>query len=297
MACACAPESVREPARNRADELEAAYAYCGQIARGHYENFTIASWLMPRAMRRHMHAIYAYARLADDLADEERDRAKLDQMERDLEEAYNGRPRGPLFLALADTARRYDIPPQPFLDLLRAFRSDIDFKGFETLDELLEYARYSANPVGRLVLFLFGYRDEQRQQLSDLICSGLQLANFWQDVAIDLEKGRVYIPRADLRRFGVEIEELKRGALTPKFQALMRNEIGLTREMLLKGAELHRLVAGGLRRDVLMFAGGGLAILRAIERVEYDVFKRRPALNKLDYVTLGWRALCGRLAP
>ena len=297
MAYAAAQQTARDPGPDRTGEIEAAYAYCGRVARAHYENFTIASWLMPSAMRPHMHAIYAYARAADDFADEERDLAKLDQMERDLERAYDGHPRGPLFVALADTARRYDIPREPFLDLLRAFRTDIDFKGFETIDELLEYARYSANPVGQLVLFLFGYRDAQRRRLSDLICSGLQLANFWQDIALDLEKGRVYIPRADLRRFGVAVEELRRGAVTPKFQALMRGEISLTREMLLEGAELHRLVGGGLRRDVLMFAGGGLAILRAIERAGYDVFRRRPTLSKLDYVKLGWRALGGRLKP
>jgi squalene synthase HpnC len=295
MASASAPRCARELTSSGASELADAYAYCARIARGHYENFTIASWLMPAAMRPHMYAIYAYARAADDFADEEHDLAKLDQMERDLQAAYAGQPRGPLFIALADTARRYDIPPKPFLDLLRAFRTDIDFKGFETIDDLLGYARYSANPVGHLVLYLFGHRDAERQRLSDLICSGLQLANFWQDVAIDLEKGRVYIPRADLRRFGVEVEELRRGLVTPKFEALMRLEIARTREMLLNGAELHRLVAGGLKRDVLMFAGGGLAILRAIERVSYDVFKHRPTLTKLDYVRLGWRALSGRV--
>jgi squalene synthase HpnC len=295
MALVSAPRWFHEPGQSSAGELAAAYAYCARIARAHYENFTIASWLMPSAMRPHMHAIYAYARAADDLADEERDLAKLDQMEADLHAAYNGQPRGPLFVALADTARRYDIPRQPFLDLLRAFRTDVNFKGFETIGELLEYARYSANPVGRLVLFLFGYRDAERQRLSDLVCSGLQLANFWQDIRIDLEKGRVYIPRADLKRFGVEIKELKRGLVTPQFQALMRSEIHLTREMLLKGAELHRLVGRGLKRDILMFAGGGLAILRAIERVGFDVFRRRPTLSKLDYVKLGWYALSGRL--
>ncbi|HEY2107061.1 MAG TPA: squalene/phytoene synthase family protein, partial [Candidatus Binataceae bacterium] len=171
--------------------LHQAYEFCGRLARSHYENFTIASWLMPREMRRHMYAIYAYARIADDFADEEHDLSKLDRWEQELDLAYAGSPRHPVFVALADTVRRFDIPRQPFSDLLQAFRSDVDFKGFETMDDLLGYARYSANPVGRLVLYLFGFGDARRQELSDRICSGLQLANFWQDIAVDLTKGRV----------------------------------------------------------------------------------------------------------
>src|SRR5271156_814470 len=193
-----------------AHALDEAYAYCARLARSHYENFTIASWLMPRAMRPHMHAIYAYARIADDFADEEHDLAKLDAWERELDLAYAGTPRHPVFVALADTAARFDIPREPFADLLRAFRSDVDFKGFDTIEDVLGYCRHSANPVGRLVLYLFGYRDPERQLLADRICSGLQLANFWQDVAIDRAKGRIYIPRRDMERFGYSVEELDR---------------------------------------------------------------------------------------
>jgi squalene synthase HpnC len=273
-----------------------AYAWCGQLARSHYENFTIASWLMPRAMRPHMHAIYAYARIADDFADEEHDLGKLDQWERELELAYAGAPRHPVFVALADTVRRFDIPRQPFLDLLRAFRSDVDFRGFETINDLLGYSRCSAEPVGRLVLYLFGYRDAERQRLSDQVCSGLQLANFWQDIAIDFAKGRIYLPRADLREFGYSAGDLSRAFVDEHFVSLMRHEVGLARAMLRRGAELHRLVDRRLCRDVLMFAGGGLAILNAIERAGYDVFRRRPKLGKLDYLRVGWRALSGRLA-
>lgn len=273
-----------------------AYEYCARLAKSHYENFTIASWLMPREMRPPMHAIYAYARMADDFADEEHDLGKLDEWERQLDLCYAGTPHHPVFVALADTVRRYDIPRQPLADLLTAFRSDVNFAGFETLDDILSrYTRYSANPVGRLVLYLFGYRDPERQQLSDLLCSGLQLANFWQDVAIDLGKGRVYIPRADLRRFGVTLEDLERRAATPGFIDLMRHEVGVARDLLRRGAELHRKVDRRLSRDLLMFAGGGLAILRAIERVDYDVFNRRPELTKFDYLRLGWNALGGRL--
>jgi squalene synthase HpnC len=292
------PEAAIAAVSNAHNQIDAksAYEYCARLAKSHYENFTIASWLMPREMRPAMHAIYAYARMADDFADEEHDLGKLDQWERELDLCYEGTPRHPVFVALADTVRRYDIPREPFADLLIAFRSDLDFRGFETLDEILAtYTRYSANPVGRLVLYLFGYRDTERRLLSDLVCSGLQLANFWQDVAIDLEKNRIYFPREDLGKFGVRREDLEKRIATPQFLALMRHEISVARDMLHRGAELHRLVDRRLSRDILMFAGGGLAILNAIERVGYDVFNRRPKLTKLDYFELGLNALRGRL--
>lgn len=275
--------------------LAEAYAYCTRLARAHYENFTIASWLMPRSMRPHMHAIYAYARIADDFADEERSLAKLDAWEHELDLAYSGTPRHPVMVALAETVRCYDIPREPFADLIKAFRTDVDFRGFDTIDDLLGYARYSANPVGRIVLYLFGYRDAERQRLSDLICSGLQLANFWQDIAVDSGKGRIYLPRNDLERFGVKADDLREGRMTAEFDALMKHEVGGAREMLVRGAELQRLVDRRLRRDILMFAGGGLAILRAIERIGYDVFRQRPKLSRTDYVKLGWYALGGRV--
>ena len=279
-----------------AANLAQAYAWCGRLAKSHYENFTIASWLMPRAMRPHMHAIYAYARIADDFADEAKSLAKLDEWECELDAAYAGTPRHPVFVALAHTARRFDIPREPFADLLRAFRFDINFSGFDTIDDLLGYARYSANPVGRLVLYLFGYRDPERQRLSDLVCSGLQLANFWQDVAIDFANGRIYFPRRDLVRFAVTPADLRDRHVTPGFVALMQHEIVFARDLLVRGAELGCLVDRRLQRDILMFAGGGLAILRAIEKIDYDVFNRRPKLGKLNYLNLGWNAIRGRLS-
>ncbi len=293
------PANVESASRDEASaggiSLEAAYEFCTRLARSHYENFTVASWLMPAAMRRHMYAIYAYARMADDFADEDRDLAKLDAWERELDLAYAGAPHHPVFVALADTVRRFEIPREPFADLLVAFRSDVNFKGFDTIDDLLGYARYSANPVGRLVLYLFGYRDPERQRLSDLICSGLQLANFWQDVAIDLDKGRIYLPRHDMARFAVTAADLNRRVADEKFKALLKHEVEVARAMLAEGSALHRLVDRRLRRDILMFAGGGLAILRAIEAVGYDVFARRPKLSKGDYLKLGWNAFRGRL--
>jgi squalene synthase HpnC len=276
-------------------DLAASYEFCARLAKAHYENFTVASWLMPRAMRPHMYAIYAYARMADDFADEHRDLAMLDDWERQLDEAYAGTARHPVFVALADTVRRFDIPREPFKDLLTAFRSDVEFKGFETLEDLLGYAHYSANPVGRLVLYLFGYRDDERQRLSDLVCTGLQLANFWQDVAVDFGKERIYIPRRDMERFGVTVDDLAAHSYSAKFVELMRCEVTVARAMLIDGGELHRRVDKRLSRDIVMFAGGGLAILRAIERIEYDVFRRRPELTKTDYIKLGWNALRGRL--
>jgi phytoene/squalene synthetase len=172
----------------------------------------------------------------------------------------------------------------------------LNFKGFDTIEDLLQYARFSANPIGRLVLYLFGYRDPARQQLSDLVCSGLQLANFWQDIAIDLRKGRIYVPRRDMERFGVIAADLRAGLVNSKFVALMEYEVRYARDLLERGAALHRMVDRSLRRDLLIFAGGGLAILRAIEGVGYDVFNRRPTLAKLDYLRLGWNALRGHLA-
>ena len=276
-------------------DLGASYEFCARLAKSHYENFTIASWLMPREMRPHMFAIYAYARMADDFADEHHDLAMLDDWERELDAAYAGTPHHPVFIALADTVRRFDIPREPFKDLLTAFRSDVDFKGFDTLDDLLVYARYSANPVGRLVLYLFSYRDGERQHLSDLVCSGLQLANFWQDVAVDLDKGRIYLPRHDMERCGVTAADLAAHTSSREFLDLMRHEVGVARAMLTEGGELYRRVDKRLRRDILMFAGGGLAILRSIERIDYDVFRQRPELSKVDYLKLGWNALRGRL--
>src|SRR5215469_6845460 len=226
-ACAAGPDETGQAQVS----LEQAYEFCAHLARSHYENFTIASWLMPRAMRPHMYAIYAYARIADDFADEEHDLAKLDGWERELDLAYAGAPRHPVFVALADTVRRFDIPRQPFADLLRAFRSDLQFNGFEAIEDLLSYSRYSANPVGRLVLYLFGYRDPERQRLSDLICSGLQLANFWQDVAIDLQNGRIYLPRRDMAQFDVSAEDLASGAVNGKFMALLKHEVTGARAM------------------------------------------------------------------
>ena len=265
--------------------VDAAYRHCWRIARSHYENFTVGSWLLPRRLRRHIAAIYAFARTADDIADEgaidapER-LARLDAWEHQLEECYRGRRLHPIFVALGDTADRFELPIDPFRKLLRAFRADAEFKPFDTFDTLLEYCRCSADPVGHLILYLFGYRDPGRQQLADQICTGLQLANFWQDIAIDAAKGRVYVPLEDLARFGCSADDVKTGVCSPAVRELMRFEVDRARGMLTRGLELAAHVDRRLAREVCLFAWGGLAILRAIEAVDYDVFTRRPTLSK-----------------
>ena len=280
-------------------ELAAAYRHCWQIATAHYENFTLGSWLLPRHLRRHIAAIYAFARTADDIADEGNVEpalrlARLQQWEHELDECYQGRTSDPIFTALRDTVQEFDIPIEPFQKLLQAFRSDVEFRPFPTFAALRDYCRRSADPVGHLILYLFGYRDAQRQQLADQICTGLQLANFWQDVAIDAAKGRVYVPAEDLTRFGCSAAELARAAPTPAIRDLMAFEVDRARAMLTAGLALTALVERYLAREVWLFASGGLGILRAIEAVDYDVVTRRPTVSKRTKVGLVLRTLVGR---
>jgi len=284
------------PARRTGAELEEAYRHCWQIATAHYENFTLGSWLLPRRLRRHIAAIYAFARTADDFADEgelpssER-LARLDAWERELEACYLGTTAHPIFVALGDTVQRFAVPIDPFRKLLRAFRADVGFQPFETFEALRDYCRCSADPVGHLILNLFGYRDTERQQLADQICTGLQLANFWQDLGIDAAKGRVYVPLEDLRRFGCTSEALTRDRMSSELRRLMAFQVDRARTLLRAGVQLSELVEPPLGREVRLFAWGGLAILRAIEAVDYDVFSRRPTLSKRVKAGLVFRAL------
>lgn len=262
-----------------------AYRHCWHIATTHYENFTVGSWLLPRQLRRHIAAIYAFARTADDFADEgdlpapER-LAKLDAWEQALDACSQGRATEPIFIALQHTIRHFDLPSEPFHDLLRAFRRDVAFEPFANFAALRAYCRCSADPVGRLILYLFGYRDAHRQHLADQICTGLQLANFLQDVAVDAAHGRVYVPLDELARFGCAPADLLRGACTDSIRRLLAFELERARSLLQDGLRLAALVDPRLAREVRLFAGGGLAILRAIEAVDYDVFTRRPAVSK-----------------
>lgn len=276
--------------------LEAAYRICWQIACSHYENFPIGSRLLPRPLRKHLAAIYAFARIADDYADEgsrsPSERLQLlDEWERHLETAYEGRAELPVFVALADTVRRFSIPPEPFRALLAAFRYDACFQPFPTFDALRHYCAHSADPVGHLVLYLFGYRDERRQALASEICTGLQLTNFWQDVAIDAAKGRLYLPLDELARFGVEQEQILQGRFTEQVRALLAHQVHRTRQFFQRGVALADAVDPRLAREVRLFVLGGMEILRQVERQGYDVFARRPALSAWDRVRIFARAL------
>src|SRR6266576_2389082 len=217
-----------------APSLDEARSYCARLSQTHYENFSVASWFLPGRLRQHFFNVYAYCRIADDLGDEVGDSAVslqlLDQWEGELNACYDGHPRHPVFVALVETVRMFEIPKQEFADLLTAFRQDQTILRYETFVDLLGYCSYSANPVGHLVLYLCGYKDDERQRLSDYTCTALQLANFWQDVSADYAKSRIYLPLEDLRRFGVSEEEIRAARNTSAFREMMRFEVDRARE-------------------------------------------------------------------
>jgi phytoene synthase len=273
--------------------LDAAYAECARIARTHYENFPIGSLLLPRRLRRDLAAVYAFARGADDLADEGDDAgrvARLDAWEAKLLAcaAHPEAAEDPVFRALGHTIAVHRLPLEPFRDLLVAFRRDAagDTATMPTWADVLAYCRCSANPVGRIVLALFGHRDAERQARSDDVCTALQLTNFWQDVRGDLARRRVYLPEEDLDRFPASRAALAAGRVNEDFRQLLAFEIERTRGLFARGLGLADLVDGRLRREVRLFARGGLAILDRIEAVGYDVFARRPTLGRGDFVRL-----------
>jgi len=273
--------------------VEEAFALCEARVRSHYENFPVGL-LVPRDKRRYVHALYAFMRAADDFADEpayEGFRAeKLDQWEARLHAAYAGEAADPIFIALRETVARLDIPKVLLLDLLSAFRQDTVKQRYETWEELLDYCRRSANPVGRLVLLVFGERDPALVPLSDAICTGLQLANHWQDLAIDLRRGRLYVPAELRQRFEVKEWDLNAGKVTPAFRALMQELLARTRERFTFGRPLCDRVGRGLRFEMRLTWLGGSSILDHIEQVDYDVFRRRPHHGALGKVGLAWRA-------
>ena len=264
--------------------LAAARAYCAHVAKSHYENFTVASLLLPRRLVRHFNAVYAYCRWSDDLADETAGGAEalalIAWWRNELLACYDGTPRHPVMIALRETIRRFDIPPRPFLDLLVAFEQDQHVKRYDTFDQLRAYCRNSADPVGRLVLYLFECCDAERAALADEVCTGLQLANFWQDVARDYAIGRVYLPAEDCARFGYTDDDLAANHCTPAFRDLMQFEVERARGYFDRGAALLPLLPHAARVDVDLFIRGGRAILRAIERGGYDVWTRRPEVSK-----------------
>jgi len=282
-----------------APSLGESRAYCERLARSHYENFSVASWFLPARLRQHFFNVYAYCRISDDLGDEVGNPAAslllLDQWQKELEACYVGSPRHPVFIALGDTVRTFDIPQHEFSDLLTAFRQDQTVTRYETFDDLLGYCLNSANPVGHLVLYLCGYRDAERQKLSDYTCTALQLANFWQDVSVDYAKGRVYLPLESLRRFGVTENDLASNRNTPAFCEMMRFEVQRAREWFARGWPLVGKVDKELAIDLELFTRGGQEILKAIEKQGYAVLGRRPAISKPRKLMLVARAALGKL--
>jgi squalene synthase HpnC len=285
------PASAPSPAQAR--------EYCRRLARSHYENFSVATWFLPGRLRQHFCNVYAYCRISDDLGDEVGDTgdalALLDQWEAELNACYDGHPKHPVFVALAETVETFKIPKHEFSDLLRAFRQDQTVTRYESFDDLLGYCRYSANPVGHLVLYLCGYNDAERQQLSDFTCSALQLANFWQDVSVDYAKGRIYLPIESLRRFGVSEEDIASNRNTQAFREMMRVEVERARQWFRRGLPLVERVDRELAIDLELFSRGGQEILNSIERQNFAVLGQRPAISKSRKLALVARAALGKL--
>jgi squalene synthase HpnC/squalene synthase HpnD len=277
-------------------DISQARSYCARLTRSHYENFTVASALLPRRLLPHFFPVYAYCRWADDLGDETGGGDKalelLNWWRRQLLDCYAGKATHPVMIALQPTIKRFAIPPEPFLDLISAFEQDQRIKRYRTFYELLDYCRRSANPVGRLVLYLCESFDEERPALSDQICTGLQLANHWQDVRRDYVKlGRVYLPECDRREFGYADDDLNACRFTPQFRELMRSEVDRARGFLERGRPLIGLVPSDVGIDIELFLEGGLAILRRIEAIDYDVWKTRPEVSKREKAGLLLSAL------
>jgi len=285
------------PAKCSAEE---ARRYTRWMATRHYENFKVASWLLPRRLHQHFFNVYAYCRWADDLGDEVEDpRAALkllDAWEEELLAAYAGAPSHPVFVALLETIREFDVPAEPFRDLLTAFRRDQTVHRYETWEQLLGYSRYSANPVGHLVLYLAGYRDAERQSLSDATCTALQLTNCWQDVGRDLKKDRVYIPLELLEEHSLAVEDLFKRRFDERYVTLMKELIARTHSLFAAGAPLASLVESSLRVDIELFTRGGLAVLDGIEGVGYDTLHRRPEVSRARQLRLLGAALLSRSA-
>ena len=278
---------------------EQAREYCRRLARSHYENFSVATWFLPSRLRQHFCNVYAYCRISDDLGDEVGDTgaalALLDQWEAELNACYDGHPKHPVFVALAETVETFKIPEHEFSDLLRAFRQDQTVTRYENFDDLLGYCRYSANSVGHLVLYLCGYSDAERQQLSDFTCTALQLANFWQDVSVDYAKGRIYLPIESLRRFGVSEEDIAYNRNTQVFREMMKFEVERARQWFHRGLPLVEKVERELAIDLELFSRGGQEILNSIERQNFAVLGQRPAISKPRKLALVARAALGKL--
>ncbi|MSQ24724.1 MAG: squalene synthase HpnC [Dehalococcoidia bacterium] len=262
--------------------LAGAYASCERMARSHYENFTVVSWFLPKRLRPSMYAVYGFCRHTDDLGDEAPgDRlALLDSWERDFRRCTSATPEHPILIALQDTMRRHAMPAEPFLKLIEANRMDQRNSRYATYADVLHYCEHSANPVGRMVLSVFGYHDAERQRLSDATCTALQLANFWQDVRRDFDLGRIYIPLEDFPQSGYTPEELAAGVVNQHYRDLMRFEVERARALFRDGAGLPGMVDPALRIDLRLFTLGGMSVLDAIRAQGYDTLTRRPKVSR-----------------
>ncbi len=270
------------------------------MAREHYENFPVGSLLVPKSKRRHVYSIYAFARTADDFADEGYETsglsvterlAALDDWESKLEDCFRGQANHPIFVALGETVRELDLPIQLFRDLLSAFRQDVVKRRYADFDEVLDYCRRSANPVGRLILRLFGYRDERLSHLSDCICTALQLANFWQDVAVDVRKDRVYLPADEMARHGVTLDDLRDKRFSDRYASLLEFQVERTKELFERGRSLPSQVRGRLAVELRLTWLGGMRILEKIEAMSYDTLNGRPTITTADKISLLARSL------
>lgn len=275
--------------------LDESFAYCDRLASAHYENFPVGSRLIPKRLRPYIHSIYAFARIADDYADEPEcldslRMALLENWEAQLLQCMWRTPQHPVFIALKETMERFDLPVSLLQDLLMAFKMDVTTKRHDVFGDLQEYCRFSANPVGRLVLLVFGYRDPERHELSDSICTGLQLTNFWQDVAIDYQKDRIYLPLEDMTRFGYSEADLRDHRYNEAFRNLLRYEVERTRKLFHHGYPLCNRVGRDLRFELRLIWNGGMTILDHIESADYNVFAHRPKLALKDKLLMFTKA-------
>ena len=278
-------------------DVAGAYRFCQDLADRHYENFPVASRLLPRRLRRHVAVLYAFARIADDFSDEPEyegvRRERLDGWRRQLAETGEKPAEHPVFLALGATLKELDLPKQPFDDLLSAFLQDTEKKRYETFDSVLDYCRRSANPVGRIVLMMHGYRDSELFRYSDAVCTALQLTNFWQDVAVDLKKDRIYIPEEDFKAHGYSEADLRMGVCNERFKALMKFELARTRSLFAQGNPLPGRLCWPHSLEIRLTWLGGMQILKLIHKLDFDTLRTRPALKKRDWIPLVARALIG----
>jgi len=283
-------------------DVAEARQYTWRLAHEHYENFTVVSHLVPKALRQDFCNIYAFCRTADDLGDEVGDPQLalqyLADFRRQTQDCYSGKTKTAVFTALSQTIEKHDIPPQPFLDLISAFEQDQRINRYETFAQVVDYCTRSADPVGRLVLYLAGYRDQQRQTLSDKTCTALQLANFWQDVRRDsIERDRIYLPADSMRKFDVHEKQIRDGRCDDHFRALLKFEVDRCQALFDQGHALLPLIHRQLRSQISLFSGGGEAILSAIRRQNYDTLSHRPSLSKAQKISLMARAVvAGALA-